>query len=89
MSLEYIENIIDIKLNFDFKKYENIYESKINSDDKKNLPVLFNYIIKNNSFGLYLKFNNKIIWYKNCLISPIITKNKAIKLIEIYNILYN
>ena len=88
MSFEFIENIIENNLNFYFKNHENIYKQKEINYDNKFLPYLFNYIIKDNSLGIYLKSNNIIVWYKECLISPIINKNKDKIIEKIYNNIY-
>ena len=86
MSFEFVENIIDESLKFYFKNNENIYKSKdINKEDKF-LPNIFNYIIKDYSFGLHLKVNNKIIWKEKCLLNPLsMNENNTIDNNRLYN----
>ena len=82
MSIEFLENIMDKYLDCYNSCYKNIYKEPENN---KSLYNLFNYIIENKSLGVYFKLNNKINWFKDCLIIPIIEINFDNNMKNIYN----
>ena len=87
LSLEFIEEKINKMINKSCSNNKDIYKEKDNEDNKSptKLINLFNYYIKNETFGLCLLSRNKIKWYNNVLEIPINKEENKSKFKEIYN----
>lgn len=74
---------IDSILNKYYNNNKNCNEKIFNKNENNNsIYDLFNYKIKNNSFGIYSKITKNIFWNKDSLSIPIVDTNKEnIKLI--------